>query len=217
MIRKSLSRLIQFGRFSSFTKSDLGNSSSLLHAELQERGKANRRISRNRGSQSGVTLIETIVASLILLIVVVGLLPILTMGFQTTEQQGDTATRTTEYSNDKMEALFNLNFNDGTTDTTIIPANPVGGTGLGGAMAPSSTVGAVAPAASVAGYVDYVDLNGNLLPSAAGAVYVRQWSITTDATATMKTIGVSVTAVQGAGVLGLSPSTRLVCVKSSGL
>lgn len=174
-------------------------------------------LKKSKQLQSGVTLIETMMASLLLMIVVAGLLPVFTTGLRTTEQQGDIATRTTEYADDKMESLVNLIFTDGTTDTTVFPANAIGGTGLGGAMAASSTVGAVAPAAAVAGYVDYLDFNGNLLAGAAGADYVRQWSITTDATATLKTIAVSATSLKAGGVLGVSPSTTVVSIKSSGL
>jgi hypothetical protein len=175
-------------------------------------------VPRKRGqSESGATLLETLVASLILILVVIALLPVLTMGFQVTEQQGDIATRTTEYADDKMESLFNLDFADFQTDTAVFPAAAVGGTGLGGAMAPSTTVGSVAPAAPIVGFADYLDLNGNLLPGAAGAYYTRQWSITTDVTASLKTIAVSVTSRQGGGVLGLAPSTMLVCIKSSRL
>ncbi len=167
-------------------------------------------------SESGVTLIESMVASVILLTVVVGLLPVLTMGMKMTEQQGDIATRTTEYADDKMESLINLNWADGTTNTATFPAT-IGGTGLGGAMAPGTTVGAIAPAAAVAGYVDYFDFFGNLQAVPAGATYVRQWSIALDATGTLKTISVSVTSLQKAGVIGIPPATTLVSVKSNAI
>ena len=186
---------------------------------LQEKGIGPREPFReNRApSERGVTLIETMMAALILIIVVVGLMPLFVLGFQTTEAQGNIATRTTEYAQDKMESLVNLNFADGATDTTVYPAASTGGTGLGGAMAASSTAGALPPTAPVAGYVDYLDTNGNLLTSSAGAYYKRQWSIATDSTATLKTITVVVTSLQSKAVVGLAPSTTLVCIKSSGL
>lgn len=196
MLRKSLITLMQFRPF--------GRS-------------GNRRLKKSRQLEGGVTLIETMVASLLLMIVVAGLLPVFTMGLRSTEQQGDVATRTTEYADDKMESLVNLLFTDGQTDTTVFPAGNAGGTGLGGAMAGNATVGSVAPAAAVAGYVDYLDFNGNLLASATGADYVRQWSITADATATLKTIAVSATSLKAGGAMGVTPSTTVVCVKSSGL
>lgn len=191
---------------------------------------------KNRArSERGSTLIETMVAIAILLIVVAGLMPVFVVGVQTTNQQADLATRTTEYAQDKMEQLLTLStinltsdgFNDGTTDTTVFPSVTDGSTGctgsgantcgLGGTMAASTTVGSVPPAAAVKYFADYLDLNGNLLTSSTGAYYTRRWKVTTDSTATLKTITIVATAVQGAGVKGLAPSSTLVSVKSSGL
>jgi type II secretory pathway pseudopilin PulG len=183
-------------------------------------------------SERGITLIETILAGAILTIVAAGLLPIFVVGIQATNQQGDIATRTTEYAQDKMEQLLSLSatnissegFNDGWTDTTVFPSNPTGCTnsgtsicGLGGTMAASSTMGSIPPAAPVTHYVDYLDVNGNLLTTSTGAYYTRQWKIVTDSTATLKTITVVVTSSQAAGFKGAPPSTTLVSVKSSGL
>ena len=200
-----------------------------------------KRCRKNRArSERGSTLIETMVAVAILLVVVAGLLPVFVVGVQTTNQQADLATRTTEYAQDKMEQLLTLNainlssdgFNDGTTDTTVFPScvagNPAVCTtgctgsgantcGLGGTMAASTTVGSIPPAAAVTYFVDYLDVNGNLLTSSTGAYYTRQWKVTTDSTATLKTITIVATASQGAGIKGLAPSSTLVCVKSSGL
>jgi len=178
-----------------------------------------RKRSRNNDalSERGVSLIETIMAGAILMTVVIGVLPAFILATQTTEQQGDIATRTTEYGQDKMESLIKLDFNDAATDTTVFPPNAAGGSGLGGTMIANSSVGAVPPAAAVASYVDYLDSNGNLLTSSTGAYYTRQWSISTDSTATLKTITVVVNSVQAAGVKGLAPSAALVCIKSSGL
>jgi type II secretory pathway pseudopilin PulG len=187
---------------------------------------------RSISIERGITLIETMVAATMLIIVAAGLLPVFVFGIQMTNQQGDIATRTTEYAQDKMEQLLSLSakninsegFADGWTDTTVFPANPSGCTntgssicGLGGTMAANSTMGSVPPAAPVQYYVDYLDANGNLLTSSTGAYYTRQWSISTDSTATLKTITIVVASSQAAGVKGLAPSTTLVCVKSSGL
>ena len=201
--------------------------------------KSAKRCRKNRArSERGSTLIETMVAVAILLIVIVGLLPVFVVGIQTTNQQADMATRTTEYAQDKMEQLVSLNkdniisdgFNDGTTDTTVFPAavNALDGTtsctgtspnicGLGGVMAASSTAGSIPPTAPVTYFVDYLDTNGNLLTSSTGAYYTRQWQVSTDSTGNLKTITIVATAVQGAGVKGLAPSSTLVSVKSSGL
>ncbi len=183
-------------------------------------------------TERGLTLIETMVGVAMLLIVAAGILPLFALGFQATEQQGDISTRTTEYAQDKMEQLLSLSnvnvasdgFNDGTTDTTVYPANPNGCTGtgsnicgLGGTMAPNSTVGSIPPSAPVAKFVDYVDAEGNLLTSSTGAAYVRQWSITTDSTDTLKTITVVATSLTTSRGAGIAPSTTLVSIKSANL
>jgi type II secretory pathway pseudopilin PulG len=168
-------------------------------------------------SERGFSLVESMVAGAILITAVVGILPALVLGFQTTEQQGAIATRATEYAQDKIESLISLDFNDGATDTTVFPPNATGGSGLGGVMAVNATVGAIPPAAAAASYVDYLDASGNLLTGSTGAYYTRAWSISTDSTATLKTITVVVKSTQAAGVKGLAPSTTLVSIKSSGL
>mgnify|MGYP003704825621 CR=1 FL=1 len=64
-----------------------------------------------------------------------------------------------------------------------------GGTGL-------AAGGSANPAAPVAGYVDYLDQNGNLLPTAAGVpatwFYKRVWAVT-NVSATLKRISVTAT------------------------
>lgn len=167
--------------------------------------------------QAGIGLIETMIAAAILLMMSVGILTLFPSVITTNKTQGDLATRTTEYAQDKMEQLLALSFTDGATNTTVFPEASSGGTGLGGTMSASSTVGAIPPAAATTGYVDYLDQNGNLLTSSTGAEYTREWEISTDSTATLKTITVVVTAAVPAGVQGTAPSTTLVCVKSSGL
>jgi Tfp pilus assembly protein PilV len=153
-------------------------------------------------SQRGVTLIETLIAGIVLIIVVVGLLPVFVFGLQTTSTEGNVATRTTEYAQDKMEQLLALTFNDA---------------GLGGgAMAASTSVGSIPPSAVVTNFVDYLDANGNVATS-TGAYYTRQWMISIDATQNLKTITVVVSSVDTPGIIGLPPSATLVSVKANGL
>jgi len=154
-----------------------------------------------RRNEHGITLIETTLAAAILMTIVVGLLPLFTTAVLQTEQQGNVATRTTEFAQDKMEHLMALDFNDA---------------GLGGSMGVSSSVGSIPPAIPATNYVDYFDENGNTT-AATTASYTRQWRISTDSTATVKTISVVVTSKPGGFSLGLAPSTTLVCAKSSGL
>jgi type II secretory pathway pseudopilin PulG len=125
-------------------------------------GQAERRLRDCARLERGSSLIETLVAAGILIVVVAGLLPVFILATQTTYAQGDVATRVTEYAQDKMEQLLSLNkdniisdgFNDGTTDTTVFPAavNALDGTtsctgtspnicGLGGGSTVASTCG----------------------------------------------------------------------------
>ena|SRR5579859_1709409 len=164
-----------------------------------------------RHDERGLTLIETMIAAAILLIVVVGLLNLFTVAMTTNQQQGNLATRTTEYAQDKMEQLMAINYNDTTTNTAVYPIAPAGGTGL--AVGGSMTIGA-----PVAGYVDYLDDTGNLLAGAAGASYTRQWMVTISVISpTMKRIVVVVTSNVPGVVQGLSPSTTVSCYKSNGI
>lgn len=164
--------------------------------------------------ESGVTLIETMTVVLLLMIMAAGMTAVFGFCTGTNKSQGDIATRTTELAQDKMEELMALNFGDANTDTTVFPAG-VGGTGLGGAMAPSTTLGSTTQGAPVAGFVDYLDAKGNLLAGAAGAFYTRQWSITTNATGKLKTILVVTFASNTGGGPGVAASSPLVCLKSN--
>lgn len=159
------------------------------------------RRARKKHGDCGFSLVETLIAMAILLIAVAGLLTPFLIATAQNETQGNIATRATELSQDKMEQLLALNFADA---------------GLGGAMAASSTVGSVPPAAAVTNYVEYLDQTGNPT-TAAARFFTRQWSITTDATATLKTITVVVTASVSGSNIGVAPSTKIVCLKSNGL
>lgn len=148
--------------------------------------KLNLRASRNRKSQAGMTMVETMVALAILVIVATGVMGIAVLAVTTTENQGHLAARTTEYAQDKMEQLLALAFCDGPspvgTDTTVFPAAVSGGTGLGGcnnAMTPPTplTGGSLSTTAPAAGYVDYLDASGNLVASSANWQYTRVWQI----------------------------------------
>ena len=89
-------------------------------------------------SEQGSTLIETAIASGILLIVLVGLLSMAALAAMYTENHGHLEARTTEYAQDKMEQLLALSYSDANGDTTYFPANGSGGTGLavGGSLNP---------------------------------------------------------------------------------
>jgi hypothetical protein len=126
-------------------------------------------------NDSGSGLLETMFALGILATAVAGLFGLVTLTAKLTEDQGHLAARAAEYSHDKMEQLLALKFGDTTSNTTVFPATPAGGTGL--------TIGGSAdPATPAAGYVDWLDGDGNLLASAgvtepAGWFYKRAWAV----------------------------------------
>ena len=111
-------------------------------------------------SEKGTTLIETAVASGILLVVMAGLMGMASLATTLTENQGHLGARTTEYAVDKMEQLQELTYGDAQSNTTVFPSVNNGGTGL--AVGGSSN-----PAAPVVGYADYLDSNGNILCTVA--------------------------------------------------
>ena len=105
--------------------------------------------------ESGTSLVETLIALTVLVIAVAGLLSMVTLTAKVTEDQGHLAARATEYAQDKMEQLLALKYEDATSNTAVFPATTAGGTGL--AIGGSSN-----PAATVAGYVDWLSANGDL-------------------------------------------------------
>src|SRR5882724_850183 len=111
--------------------------------------------------QSGVTILETLIAMSVLLVVSVGILAMGMVAMTTTENQGHRAARTAEYAQDKAEQLLSLAYKDSSSDTTVFPTANGGGSGLtvGGSSDPNAPVGQ---------YVDYLDTNGNLLASGGG-------------------------------------------------
>ena len=58
--------------------------------------------------QAGVTLIETVVATGLLLVALAGLVSVSFVATTSTENQGHLSARTTEYAQDKMEQLLAL-------------------------------------------------------------------------------------------------------------
>jgi Tfp pilus assembly protein PilV len=173
-----------------------------------------RKFSRKDLNQGGVSILETLIASAVLLIGVAGVMSVFSYSAGTSKGQGDVGTRIVAYTQDKMEQLLSLDFTDNTTDTTsnTYPM-PATGTGLGGDMAANTTVGGTNPAAAVAGYVDYLDFTGNRQQAAAGAFFTRVWSISLD-NSKMKTITVVTRAASTAGARGVVQTATLVCQRT---
>src|SRR3954465_12769478 len=99
-------------------------------------------------SERGTTLVETVIATALLLVVMVGLLSMAALATVYTENHGHLEARTTEYAQDKMEQLLALVYTDQVGNTVVFPAAPTGGTGL-------SIGGSTNLASPVNGYVDW--------------------------------------------------------------
>jgi type II secretory pathway pseudopilin PulG len=170
----------------------------------------------HRLSQSGMSLLETLIAIALLLIATGGIMSIAVVATSTTENQGHLSARATEYAQDKMEQLISLSYGDSTSDTTVFPANNSGGTGL-------SIGGSSDPNAPVAGYVDYLDRSGNPLAVGGGAApagwyYVRVWRISAPAgTSNLKQITVTskVQAAVGSSGTGALPQSTVASLKTN--
>ena len=170
----------------------------------------------------GFSLLETIIALGILAVVAAGVLPLGLLAVTTTENQGHLMARTTEYAQDKLEQLLVLAFNDSTSYTRVFPALATGGTGL-------ALGGSADPSAPVTSYVDYLDINGDVL-NATGAppanwYYRRVWLIETvnagnltcpaleAPNGCLKRVTVSAT-VKATGGIGVTPRATVAAFKT---
>ena len=165
----------------------------------------------DRRTDSGFTLLETVIALSILLIVSLGIVPLGMVATTTTENQGHLMARTTEYAQDKVEQLLALAYGDVTSDTRSFPAGNTGGTGL-------AVGGSSDPAAPVALYVDYLDINGTLIVSTgttapAGWYYRRVWQIASPGT-NLKQVTVTAIVKSAVGSTGRIPRATVTSIKT---
>jgi hypothetical protein len=161
-------------------------------------------------SETGTTLIETVIACAILLVLMAGLLGMSTMATTITENHGHLAARTTEYAVDKMEQLQGLTFGDVQSNTTVFPSVNTLGTGL-------AVGGSANPNAPVLGYADYLDQLGNPMCSTATPCtatppanwfYKRVWEISLPAgSVNLKQMTVTSIVARSVGNALLSQST----------
>jgi hypothetical protein len=131
-------------------------------------------------ADAGFSLIETMGALTLLLIVLSGLIGMDAVATRMTENYGHLSARTAEYAQDKMEQLLGLAYGDTTSDTTVFPATTSGGTGL-------AVGGSTDTSSPTTGYVDYLDANGNLVTGTGGAApstwyYKRVWQVSSPST-----------------------------------
>ena len=164
---------------------------------------------KNRKSQTGMSLVETMIALGLLLVVAAGVLSLGGIALATTENQGHLAARTAEYAQDKMEQLLALRYIDGNTDTTVFPSVVNIGVGTGLAVG-----GGLNPNAPVAGYSDYLDTFGNVVGAGANWQYIRVWQIT-QAAPNLKNVSVLSRVRAGVGQPQLLPQSTVVALKSN--
>jgi len=155
----------------------------------------------------GVTLVETMIAVLVAMIGVFSLGAVIFQATATSKNQGTETTRAVIYAQDKMEKQLSIgrltisgvsgsDFASCTLDASSQPANcnttnitDSGWTqGLrgGGSISPIQKTCPSSGSPNV-GYMDFLDVNGQQLPSGGGAcssitpaaiTYIRQWQIT---------------------------------------
>ena len=125
-------------------------------------------VNRPADGQRGFSLVETMVALCLLLVVTAGVLPLAVLTFRISENHGHLLARATEYAQDKLEQLMSLSYGDVVTDTRVFPAVTTGGTGL----TPGGSANTAAP---VDGYVDYLTLEGALLATVVGGGAPADW------------------------------------------
>ena len=139
--------------------------------------------SRSRSSSAaGFSLVEVLVATLMLATALVTLAQLFVLATHSNMGARNT-TFTAVLAQQKLEELRALTWgfdtqglpiSDVSTNTSVSPETPAGGTGL--APSPSGTLGA-----NTNGYVDYIGQTGNKLGGGAappaGTVYVRRWSV----------------------------------------
>lgn len=164
-----------------------------------------------KNNETGFSLLETVIALSLLLIVSLGLMPLGYLAATTTENQGHLMARTTEYAQDKLEQLLVLGYLDTTSDTRVFPATETGGTGL-------AVGGSFSPESPVEKYVDYLNVDGTLLTSSgttapANWYYKRVWKIE-QASTNLKRITVTATVKGAVGSVGRTPRATVASLKT---
>src|SRR5437867_6679083 len=154
--------------------------------------------------EAGFSLVETMIAMLILVIALLSLSQLFCLAIALNKNHGRDATKATAFAHDKMEELKGLAFGDTTTNITVDPPYPANGVGL-------SAGGSIPPAAAATNYVDYLDQNG-VRTTAANSAFSRQWNITAESP-TLKRISVAVTSSKSFNV-GPAPATVSVTYKT---
>jgi type II secretory pathway pseudopilin PulG len=181
----------------------------------------------NRSGETGSTLVEVLISTLILVTGVVTMAQMFSISTKSNVSARRT-TLTTVLAQQKLEQLRALTWgfdpaglpvSDFGTDTSVDPETPTGGTGL--QPSPSNTL-----QSNTSGYVDHLDANGQIVSNATQApgtaVYTRRWSIEPLPTNPNNTLILQVLVtpnrVRGQAELGnvgrLSDEARVITVKT---
>jgi prepilin-type N-terminal cleavage/methylation domain-containing protein len=160
----------------------------------------------------GFSLIEVMVALMVLLVVTAGVLPLTLVATKTAENQGHLMSRTTEYAQDKLEQLLALAYGDTLSDTRVFPATDAGGTGL-------AEGGNSDPDAPVASYVDYLDIDGTLIAAGddeapANWFYKRVWEIEVPSDNVKRVTVTAIVRASSSGGLGQIPRATVSALNS---
>jgi type II secretory pathway pseudopilin PulG len=133
-------------------------------------------------AEAGFTLVETLVATTMLAVALTALAELFAISVKN-NAVAKNGTFTSVLVSQKMEQLRSLTYGfdvlglpvtDTTTDTSVSPETPTGGTGL--APSPTNTL-----RESTDGYVDYLDANGVMLGGGTvipnNTAYIRRWFV----------------------------------------
>lgn len=165
--------------------------------------------SRSLADERGLSILETVFATSLILVVALGVLPLGVLAVNTTENQGHLMARTAEYAQDKMEQLLALAFDNATADTGQVITQSSGGSGLtpGGGIDVDHPVNL---------YVDYLDVDGKVVTGAEAArnwYYKRVWQVTSVST-TLKRVTVVATTRNSLGGIGRIPRATMTSLKT---
>jgi hypothetical protein len=166
-------------------------------------------------AESGIGLIETLLALLILIVGLSAVMSLFAVSMTFNHEQGNVGSRASSFAEAKMEELLALTFTDNATDTTVWPPTTAVNTGLCGELGQNASCGGVNPAAPVLNFADYLDFQGKRVP-ANQAFFTRQWQIQMEnaATRSLKTVTVRVTAKRRLNGAGTAPFTALISYKA---
>jgi hypothetical protein len=158
-------------------------------------------------NESGMTLIESMFAMIIMLIGLLTMAQVLAFCVIAGKTYGRDAGQTTAAARDKMEELTALQFtwNAKTSTETVAP-----GLAAGGSLYPDAPQQLYADLVDSYGYTSPYD---PVAPSNDSTTFTRQWKIENDATGTIKKIIVSVRSNKSFSY-GVTPSTSVVTNKT---